>query len=100
MSDIDVIENFVKSNVLEEIDDNTELVIHVDKDRDGKLMTSYYYVHHGNRSIFFLDAYQPSNLSAYNEIFGGPTSLSHLGMYTLLFLPIFKFYLPETLARS
>ncbi|KAJ3516742.1 hypothetical protein NLJ89_g929 [Agrocybe chaxingu] len=75
--DLETMENFISENHIF-LPENHDLVIDLRYQEDGTIATTYYYVDHTSRTIFFLDTYEAHNLYACYEILGCKTD-SHLG---------------------
>ncbi|CAA7270225.1 unnamed protein product [Cyclocybe aegerita] len=75
--DLETMENFISKNHIT-LPENHDLVIDLRYQEDKTIATTYYYVDHTSRTIFFLDTYEARNLYACYEILGCKTD-SHLG---------------------
>ena len=78
-SDLDTIEDFLRAHNLIRSQD-VDLVLELSPQEDGKIDTYYYLADHRKRCIYFLDEFDASNLSVWQEV-PGVTSLSQVGMY-------------------
>jgi len=71
--DLTTIDNFITSNGLA-MPDNSDLVLDIFYDDSYNfLQTTYYYVDHSSRTIFFLDTYEAASLDAWHEAPGART---------------------------
>ncbi|KAF9568673.1 hypothetical protein CPC08DRAFT_746116 [Agrocybe pediades] len=67
---ITIIEDFIYENNIC-MPEDSDLVLDVFYDEETKeVSTTYYYVHHPTRSIFFLDPYEAESLTAWHEVEG------------------------------
>ncbi|KAF9554524.1 hypothetical protein CPC08DRAFT_766641 [Agrocybe pediades] len=67
---ITIIENFISGNNIR-IPEDSDLFLDVYHDEETKeLVTTYHFVHHPTRTIFFLDPYEAENMICWYEVIG------------------------------